>query len=149
MSAGETVGTLEARFVARWTLNREKTPKFDPRGYNPLPVYESIAIERQGSDYKLPFKGSAKGHAQDRSLAAEDRRLVSKLNGSDLDPDPRKDDLGMIVRFTQKAPDRFEEGTSVYQIDYSVSKDGRTMTVRQDIYMDNATTRNLVYDRAE
>ena len=50
-------------------------------------------------------------------------------------------------RFTRRDPDCFVEEGEVWEIEYKVSPDGQTMTVRQTPYIDNGFVRWLVYER--
>ncbi len=143
--ASQRKNESEPRFLGAWKLNSQRTPKFPPGLFNPLPIYDSITIERQGSNYKLLLKGSRQGLRADAAI--ENQGYISDMKGSEVNPNDTIDALATNLRFQQRTLYRFVESTTVSNIDFSVSEDGRTMTVRQSVYMDNASDRTLVYDR--
>jgi hypothetical protein len=133
-------------FVGVWKLNRDKSPHFDSLQYNPIPVYETVVIERQLDEFKIAYV------SQTGRSSENDRQFITDMKGSDLAA-PLSNATIMRLRqrpkFTRQDKDNFIEEGEVWAIEYKVSPDHQTMTVRQIPYMDNGFVRVLVYERVQ
>jgi hypothetical protein len=107
-----------------------------------LPVYELITIDRERSNFRLSYKLSADKSGKDDSV------LVTDMKGAVHDPTADgKPELGEGWHITRKNATGFFEVSSVSQIEYSVSPDSQTMTVRQRADVDNDFEHILLYER--
>jgi hypothetical protein len=128
-------------FVGTWKLNKEKSQAFSRYPYNPMPVYEWMAISEANDRFMMTFS-----HLPDKPWELERVFLINKETRIGIDAVNGK--LMVYNTYAHRVDaDHFTQGNTISESDYEVLPDQKTMTVRQLPMTDNGGERRLVYDK--
>lgn len=125
-------------FLGTWKLNKEKSAH---TGYA---EQQSFTVERQGSKYKFTYVYSdSKGVEHRHWFLTDMKGTWAVIVGLNL-PEPVH---AYVVRKDSDGFEVFNEFASINE-HYSVSADGKTMTVRRQLFVDNEPSEHVfVFDR--